>query len=316
MSKNIYLKYSVLSLSLLAIGTIVIFTFNKINTPIPSDDEIVVPKPNLETQQAPEKIKVIGTSVEGKEIKRHSYGQGSTTLLFVGGIHGGYEWNSILVAYKLINEIETGLINVPAGITLVIIPNLNPDGLYLATGLEGEFTAHQVPKNDAHETGNGRFNANNVDLNRNFDCKWQPKSSWRSKVVSAGTSAFSEPEAVALRDLVLETKPSGVVFWHSMANAVYASECEAGILPETLTLMNHYAKASGYKAVSSFDAYPVTGDAEGWLASINIPAITVELGDRTTAEWSKNRAGILSLIELHASRLTTLDPAGGSVPNN
>jgi hypothetical protein len=41
---------------------------------------------------------------------------------------------------------------------------------------------------------------NDVDLNRNFDCKWQPTSTWRSTSVSAGTQPFSEPEAAAIRD--------------------------------------------------------------------------------------------------------------------
>jgi hypothetical protein len=114
--------------------------------------------------------------------------------------------------------------------------------------------------------------------------------------VSAGTNAFSEPEAATLRDYVLATTPDAVVFWHSMANNVYASECENGVLPETLTIMNAYADAAGYGAVPVFDAYPVTGDAEGWLASIGIPAITVELGSRTSIEWSKNLAGTEALL--------------------
>jgi predicted deacylase len=299
MSKYYSLKYLLLALFVLAIGGLIFFNFSKDDVPMPVVEEIE-PVTEVETKPVTEKVKNIGTSVEGRIIERYQYGEGSTTLLFVGGIHGGYEWNSTLVAYELIDEIEAGTISVPEDITLLIVPNLNPDGLFLATGLTGKFTASDIPKNDAHETGNGRFNANGVDLNRNFACKWQPKSSWRSKSVSAGTSAFSEPEALALRDLVLETNPKAVVFWHSMANAVYASECTAGVLPETMILMNSYAKASGYKAVSSFDAYPVTGDAEGWLASINIPAITVELGDRTTAEWNKNRTGVLALLELYS----------------
>jgi g-D-glutamyl-meso-diaminopimelate peptidase len=150
------------------------------------------------------------------------------------------------------------------------------------------------------ETATGRFNANNVDLNRNFDCKWQPESSWRGNFVSAGTAPFSEPEARALRDLVLETNPDAVVFWHSQASAVYASECEAGVLPETLTLMNAYALASGYQPISTFDAYPITGDAEGWLAKINIPAITVEMRTHETVEWEENLSGVEALINYYS----------------
>ena len=147
-----------------------------------------------------------------------------------------------------------------------------------------------------HSTGLGRMNAHDVDLNRNFGCKWQPQSTWRGKTVSAGTAAFSEPEAVALRDYVLKISPKAVVFWHSQANNVYASECESGVLPETLTLMNAYASAAGYGAVPVFDAYEVTGDAEGWLASIGIPAITVELETRTSIEWDKNLAGTDAIL--------------------
>ena len=139
-----------------------------------------------------------------------------------------------------------------------------------------------------------------MDLNRNFDCKWKPTSTWRSKIVSAGTSAFSEPEAIALKDLVEEKNPTAVVFWHSQANAVYASECTEGVLPETLTLMNTYADSAGYRAVASFDAYPVSGDAEGWLASIDIPAVTVELSSHETVEWNKNKAGVESILALYS----------------
>ena len=179
-----------------------------------------------------------------------------------------------------------------------MIPSLNPDGVYKVVGIEGRFSASDVPP-ETGLVGTGRFNADDVDLNRNFDCKWQPESTWRGNVVSAGTAAFSEPEAAALRDYVIKIKPSSVVFWHSQSNAVYASECKNGILPETLAVMNAYAGAAKYPAVDSFDAYPVTGDAEGWLASIGIPAITVELSTHTTIEWDRNLSGVMALIKYY-----------------
>jgi hypothetical protein len=60
--------------------------------------------------------------------------------------------------------------------------------------------------------------------------------------------------------------------------------------------MNAYAGATGYKAVDTFDAYEVTGDAEGWLASIGIPAITVELKTHEAVEWDRNLAGIKAMF--------------------
>ncbi len=246
---------------------------------------------------------VIGTSVEGRNIDAYIYGNGAKQLVFVGGIHGGYEWNSVLLAYQFMDYIDAHPELIPATEKITVIPDANPDSVFKVIGKEGRFAFADVPAVAAGSagdvTGKGRFNAHDVDLNRNFACKWQATSTWRSKTVSAGTEAFSEPEAKAIRDFALKYTPDAFVFWHSQSNAVYASECEKGILPATLDIMNAYAKAAGYKAVSSFDAYPVTGDAEGWLASQNIPAITVELATHATVEWDKNIAGVKALLELY-----------------
>lgn len=238
---------------------------------------------------------VIGRSVQGRTIESFTFGSGDTSLLFVGGIHGGYEWNSVVLAYEFMKYLEETPEAIPDDIKIVVVPSANPDGVYEVVGKEGKLTLSDIPEN-APSDGTGRFNANEVDLNRNFDCKWQPESTWRSKAVSAGEAAFSEPEAAAIRDVVVANEPVAVVFWHSQANAVYASECEEGILPETLALMRAYGEAAEYPTVDSFDAYEITGDAEGWLASIGIPAITVELQTHESVEWEKNKAGIEAII--------------------
>lgn len=255
---------------------------------------------------------VIGLSVERREIEAFTYlprqlasiqqseqagRDGETRLMFVGGIHGGYEWNSVLLAYQFMDYLDANPEVIPANLAVTVIPSANPDGVYKVIGKEGRFTAGDVPKNVP--TAPGRLNARAVDLNRNFDCKWKPEGVWKGSPVSAGTAPFSEPESVAIRDFVIENEPSAVIFWHSQANAVYASECKAGILPRTLDIMNAYSRASGYPAVRSFDAYEVTGDSEGWLASIGIPAITVELQTHETVEWERNLAGIKAILEYY-----------------
>jgi hypothetical protein len=196
--------------------------------------------------------------------------------------------------------LETNPKILPENLVVTIIPSANPDGLFKVIDKEGRFTLADVPS--GVDESIGRFNAKGVDLNRNFDCKWQSEALWKGKSVSAGEEAFSEPESQAIKNFVLESRPKAVVFWHSQANAVYASECEDGILPQTLDIMNTYAKASGYPAVKSFDSYVVTGDAEGWLASIGIPAITVELETHKTIEWDRNLAGIKALFDFYGSK--------------
>jgi hypothetical protein len=243
-------------------------------------------------------INVIGKSVEGRNIEAYTFGKGKTHLMFVGGIHGGYEWNSVLLAYQFIDYLKENPNFIPENLTIAVIPSANPDGIHDVVKKEGRFTTEDLPT-APQANGTGRLNAHDVDLNRNFNCKWAPKSTWRGTIVSAGTKAFSEPETAAIKNFVSEYAPNAAVFWHSQSNAVYASECKAGILPETLNIMNAYAKASGYGAVKKFDQYDITGDAEGWLASIDIPAITVELKTHETIEWDKNLAGIKALFKYY-----------------
>ncbi len=271
-----------------ASGFVVIFLQKKVSVlPTPVAPIIVDNSPKKE---------VIGKSVEGRDIEAYTYGKGKTLVLFVGGIHGGYEWNSVALAYQFTDYLKANPSFVPENLTISIIPSANPDGVYKVIGKDGRFTLADVPTKSL-ASGTGRLNAHDIDLNRNFDCNWQPESTWRNTPVSAGSKAFSEPEAVAIRDFVLKNKPTSVIFWHSQANSVYSSECKAGILPMTLDIMNTYAQASGYAPVKSFSQYEITGDAEGWLASINIPAITVELKTHETVEWEQNLAGIKALLK-------------------
>ncbi|MHB1316457.1 MAG: M14 family metallopeptidase [Minisyncoccota bacterium] len=258
--------------------------------------EPVIPDSVVVEDIGPKKV-IIGTSVERRAIEAYTYGNGNTHLVFVGGIHGGYEWNSVVLAYEVMDYLTANPSVIPNNISVTIIPSANPDGVFKVVGKEGRFTASDVPVKIS--TAPGRFNAHLVDLNRNFDCKWQPKSSWQNKVVSAGTKAFSEPESAALQNFVIKNNPRAFVFWHSQSGAVYASRCEDGTLAETVAIMNIYAKASGYKAVETFDAYATTGDAEAWLASINIPAITVELTTHESIELEKNLEGLKVLFEYY-----------------
>ncbi|MFA6552443.1 MAG: M14 family metallopeptidase [Candidatus Paceibacterota bacterium] len=251
---------------------------------------------------------VIGQSVEGRGIDAYTYGNGQTNLLFVGGIHGGYEWNTVLLAYQFIDYLNTNPNFIPSNIKVTVIPSANPDGVFKVTGKVGRFTEDDV-STSTKILAEGRFNANKVDLNRNFPCNWKPTSTWQNKTVSAGREEFYEPEAQAISDFVLNNKNkiSAVVFWHSQSNGVYASKCNDGILPGTLSIMDAYSKASGYPAVKSFDAYAISGAADDWLASINIPAVSVELKTHTTVEWEQNLAGIKALFDYFGQKKDTVN---------
>jgi len=247
------------------------------------------------TSTTVEKNTIIGTSVNGHDITAYQYGTGDTELLFVAGIHGGYEWNSVLLAYALMDYLKSNPDVIPTNEQVTVIPVLNPDGLYTTVGTAGTFTASDVPASIDKQIA-GRFNGNNVDLNRNFDCDWQASGTWQNKTVSGGSAPFSEPESKAFMDYVDAHSPTAVVVYYSAVGGVFASNCHNGILPETSTLTNLYANASGYKAYENFNFYKVTGDAVNWLAKNSIPAISVLLTNHQDIEWTKNKAGVDAVL--------------------
>ncbi len=234
----------------------------------------------------------IGTSAGGRPIESYRFGFGSQTVVLVGGIHGGYEWNTIVLAYEIIDYFLENPNSVPANVSLYIIPSANPDGQFTVTGIDGRFTPQDVTT--AIEPG--RFNANQVDLNRNFACDWQPEGLWGNTLVSGGTVPFSEPETAALRTFFLREKPAVVVFWHSKADGIFVGSCE-GLYQPSKDVAEIYGRASGYRVYEEFTAYPVSGDASDWLATQNIPSFTVELATRSQTDYSVNLAGVLALLD-------------------
>lgn len=243
---------------------------------------------------------VIGKSVENRDIIAYHYGTGDKEILVVGGIHGGYEWNTVLASYELIDYLKANPSLIPANLKVTVIPVLNPDGLNKVVGTAGRFQTSDVPSVLA-DTVLGRFNTSGVDLNRNFDCKWQATGKWQSKTVSGGSEPFSEPESQALKNYVEKNKPTAAIVYYSAAGGVYASSCDDGISLETRAILKAYANASGYLAYDKFSFYEVTGDAVNWLAKNNIPAISVLLTNHTDTEWTKNQKGFGALLKYYAN---------------
>lgn len=255
---------------------------------------------NEEEEEPQEGPVVIGSSVDGRDITAYNYGTGEEQLVFVGGIHGGYSWNTVLVAYELMDYLENNTEEIPENARVTVIPVMNPDALAVVVDAEGSFEPEEVDESAA-ATIASRLNANEVDLNRNFDCDWQETGTWQSRDVGGGDSPFSEPEAAAVRDFVESNNPTAVVVWYSAAGGVFASSCHNDVSEETLDLTRIFAEASGYRAYEEFDFYEITGDMVNWLARENIPAISVLLSNHVDVEWTENRAGIEAILDYYAN---------------
>jgi len=290
----------------LAIGAYFFFTFDSEKPDLtvnqnPPTDGTGVPVGGDQGQTPVNKaLTVIGKSVGGRDIVAYHFGEGSEELLFIGGIHGGYEWNTALVAGELMKYLKANPSVVPANLKVTVIPVLNPDGLYKAVGTSTPNFSQADVSSSEDVVVAGRFNGNNIDLNRNFDCDWQANGKWQNKIVSGGTGAFSEPESLAIKNYVEAGKPVAVVTWYSAAGGVFASSCHNGVSTETNKLTELFSKASGYPAYQDFDFYEITGDMVNWFARENIPAISVLLTNHTDIEWTKNKAGFEALLNYYA----------------
>lgn len=267
-----------------------------VTTPTPTPEQPVTPEPEVPVVDSTQTV--IGNSEGKKQIIAYHFGEGEDEIVFIGGIHGGYEWNTSLVAYQAMDYLKANPSIVPENVKVTIIPVLNPDGLSKVTGKDGVFTPADVNPSQEVQVS-GRFNANEVDLNRNFDCDWQANAVWQNKPVSGGSAAFSEPESQAIKSYVEAHNPIAAIVWYSSAGGVFASDCHQGVSKETKALTQTFAKASGYKAYESFDFYEITGDMVNWFAKNSIPAISVLLTNHTDTEWSKNKAGIDAVLKAY-----------------
>lgn len=212
---------------------------------------------------------IFGQSAQGKDLVAFRYGTGHRWIMLVGGIHSGFEFNTTSLLERLRFEIGDNRDEILPTISYIVIPRLNPDGEARGRILEG------------------RFNANNVDLNRNWGCGWEETAEFANGPVDPGLAPFDQPESAALAALIQETQPEVVLFYHSAANGVFAGNC--GENPDlSQDLAQVYGTAAGYPFESDFTAYKVSGTAPSWVNSIGIPSVDVELASDDVPEVDRN----------------------------
>lgn len=225
---------------------------------------------------------VIGRSRGGREISVRRFGTGARVLLLVGGIHGGWERNTVRLMDDLIAYFSVTPNDIPSDVSLMIVPVANPDGLAL--------------RNDDDLRGlQTRFNGAGVDLNRNWSCEWSETAFWQQVRVNPGERPFSEPESQALADFIVQVRPAAVLFYHSVANGIFAGAC-SGVDGGSQVLAQMLGEAAGYPYTRDFTAYPLSGVASNWVAGQGIPSADVELRSATDNETEQNLNGVLAVL--------------------
>jgi hypothetical protein len=204
---------------------------------------------------------LIGYSVQGRAIYAYYYGSGLTNVLFTGGIHGS-EFSGKYILDDLVTYLDSNAYKIPANKRVVVVPNLNPDGIAIGS----------------------RYNANNVNLDRNFDT-----TNWAADIETSygiiknggGTEPMSEPETRAIADLTTTLRPRVEISYHAQGSLVGANQ-----YGDSVAIGNLYASMVGYSSMIGIAeetmGYSITGEYEEWMGEqYDTPAILIELPTAT-----------------------------------
>ena len=249
------------------------------HSPLPNITQTETPIPEIplaSSTQVPSPTSIIsdpiiyGHSFGGRELIAYKIGNGPVIRAIIGGIHGGYEWNTTTLVNDILGYLRENPESIPAELTLYVIPLANPDGA--AAGTDRVF---------------GRMNGNGVDLNRNWDFQWQSVATHGTSPVSAGQAPFSEPETANLRDLILQQDMQAVVFYHSAMSEVYPG---VGFdTSKTEELAKLFSSITGYRyAPEGIPGQVTTGDAADYLTVNGITAVEVDLSSHEAIDWELN----------------------------
>ncbi len=222
-----------------------------------------------------QRVASVGTSVQGRAIYAYYFGTGSKKIVFFGSMHGT-ESNTKTLLFNWIDELEANNTKIPSDKTIIVVPTFNPDG-------------------NANRT---RFNANGVDLNRNF-----PSSTWTAGTYflsgyypfGGGTSPLSEPESTAIKNLVSNQSPYLTVSYHAAAGYVIPSNTSYAI-----SMGHTYSNMSGYSYVapgaSGAFTYDITGTFEEWMEEQGKNVLVVETSSLYSAQFSLNKNAMWKMV--------------------
>lgn len=205
----------------------------------------------------PKSIKKIAkiSSPQGREIAFYGriIDEKLPNVFFLGGFHGD-EIEGEYAIEKFMNELQTS--DCACNYNVYFLPCLNPDGRELKT----------------------RFNANHVDLNRNYptkNFKNETQTGSHEKVFCEAPA--SEIETKFMMDLVEKYAPKIIISIHS---DLYLIDYDGPA--RDLALM--YADKTGYKFVESV-GYETPGSFGTWAGiERQIPLITLETWKARTPE--------------------------------
>lgn len=243
------------------------------------------------------KTSPIGDSVLERDIPEVLIGNGNKRVHYNGSFHAN-EWITTPVIMTFLNDYLLAITN-QADIRgldmfpfyqqtmLSIVPMVNPDGVELV--LKGPpadepLRGRLIEWNNGSEDFSGwKANINGVDLNDQFPAEWELEQA-RNNVTEPGPANYpgegplTQPEAIAMSELTKKRDFGKVLAFHTQGEVIFWG-FEGLEPPESETIVNEFARVSGYEPVKSANSY--AGYKDWFIQDWRRPGFTVELGKGT-----------------------------------
>jgi hypothetical protein len=229
---------------------------------------------------------ILWKTVSWKDIQLYTFWSWDEHLLYIWWIHGN-ETGTVSLMHKWIYDLYHKSSSIPKHICVHIIPCLNADGYALAQQYPDYLSWGRI----------GKFNANKVDLNRNFlTSNWSADATMfianQEYHVSWWLFPSSEPEVDCLLQFIKQQNIKTVYIYHN---------CRGTVMSDFSAYTNHlaseYAVKSWYKIFSEEQRNAwwdnkKTGHFTVWWQENSVSIVEVELATRWNAEWKRNKAAL------------------------
>ena len=270
--------------------------------------------------------KVIGKSVDGRNIYAVKLGKGKTEI-FMNGSHHAREWLTTNLLMEMIDTYSQAYVkNTTVGgynarkilnnTSIWFVPMVNPDGVSLVQ--KGAFSAKrpaEVIRINGGSTNFNRWKANirGVDLTRQYLADWGNIRNNRtspSYMNHKGIAPLNEPETKAVYNFTNQHNFKTAVSYHSSGEVLYWDyKLKSGTVQRSLSyrLANMIRNKTGYRLVMAGPNPSGGGYTDWFIQSKRLPAFTPEIspyvGERPVpisyfdSIWRKNQAIGLMLAE-------------------
>lgn len=280
------------------------------------------------------RVDEIGQTVDGNKLYDFRVGNPAAErhLLVFGGIHAREYITAQLVMRQLVQLLSDQSTNgsyeniavreLLSNTEIHFIPMANPDGISISQlGLEGlhteavRETVRQIAAKDGKALTESylrqwKSNANGVDLNRNFDARWESYNDHLGHASAdhyKGTAPECELESKALADLTRQFQFDATLSYHTQGEVIYWNFGQEGELKNmSLLLANRVSELTGYRLDGNFQALDTAGYKDWAISKLGIPSLTIEAGHggnpvdpaQMDAIWRENRDVVPMTLKL------------------